>query len=112
MNKQNESMNKENKTFKSRPEYIEIAASGPWEINHTIKNMMRFNEFGLSIGSEEKIRDNRQKDDGQVQVKTSIDQCEDLAQKQKMPDQFSQTFGTPMKVNMAYHINVRNKKHE
>src|SRR5690625_1876379 len=109
MNKQNESMNKENKTFKSRPEYIEIAASGPWEINHTIKNMMRFNELGLSIGSEEKTSDNRQKIDGQVQVKTIIDQCEDLAQKQMMPVQFSQTFGTPMKVNMSYPMNVRYK---
>src|SRR5699024_10698024 len=69
--------------------------------------MLRFNVFDLHIASCSKRLDEEDHYTGEVQAKTFIDQCEDLAKKRMLPVQFKQTFGTPMKVNLGYPIHVR-----
>src|SRR5690625_3813826 len=86
---------------------LAIDFSGPWEITNVQENMLRFNVFDLRIASCSKRLDEEDHYTGEVQAKTFIDQCEDLAKKRMLPVQFKQTFGTPMKVNLGYPIHVR-----
>eukprot|EP00697_Spironema_sp_BW2_P015042 gnl/Spiro4/5754_TR2945_c0_g1_i1.p1 gnl/Spiro4/5754_TR2945_c0_g1~~gnl/Spiro4/5754_TR2945_c0_g1_i1.p1 ORF type:complete len:288 (+),score=-21.59 gnl/Spiro4/5754_TR2945_c0_g1_i1:490-1353(+) len=60
-------------------------------------NVIRLDTFQMSLQGH--IAD--------VQVKTFIDQCADLASSTQLPVQMSQTFGTPMKVSMSYPIRTR-----
>lgn len=84
-----------------------VDGSGPWKITHVQKNMIRLNSFDLSIDPGGKIVGAENKCGGEVQAKTFIDQCEDLAEKQLLPIQMRQTFGTPMKVGLNYPIHVQ-----
>ncbi|MBM7573465.1 glycosyl hydrolase [Aquibacillus albus] len=80
-------------------EQLEIDASHQWEMTPLQENMLRFDTFELQIESKGEAS-------GTVQTKTFIDQCEDLANNHRLPIEFTQTFGTPMKVNLAYPIDV------
>ncbi|MFC0472159.1 glycosyl hydrolase [Halalkalibacter kiskunsagensis] len=77
-----------------------------WDVCPLQDNMIRFDTFELTLGSEEEGMPT-----GQVQVKTFIDQCEDLAKRKNLPVSFKQIFGTPMRLNMDYPIEASYATH-
>jgi hypothetical protein len=69
-----------------------------WEMKALQANTVRFDHFELGIDP---------KNDEVwtlVQVKTFIDQCSDMINDQKLPVQFQQVFGTPMKMTIKYPL--------
>ncbi|MDR6880703.1 glycosyl hydrolase [Bacillus sp. 3255] len=81
-------------------ERLAVSAEGPWEQQALTPNAVRFENFQLSIGSQEGAGE-------WVQAKTFIDQCADLADSFKLPVSFAQIFGTPKKMKLAYPIPCR-----
>ncbi|MGN8644867.1 glycosyl hydrolase [Gracilibacillus sp. HCP3S3_G5_1] len=87
---------------KSEGKSIEIASKQQWQLETQDENMVRFDSFLLEIlGSDIQ--------GCPVTAKTFIDQCEDLAQNNMLPVSFKQLFGTPMKLQLNYPINVNYK---
>lgn len=81
------------------PAVLDINTADNWDMKPLQENMLRLAEFNLELLAHGEATCT-------VQAKTFIDQCEDLANKHTLPVQFRQTFGTPMKVKMAYPIDV------
>ncbi|WP_166239024.1 glycosyl hydrolase [Paenibacillus turpanensis] len=78
------------------PALWQLDASGPWSIQPQQLNAIRFERFMLSLeGSAQQWP---------VLAKTIIDQCSDLAEEASFPLRFEQTFGTPMRLSIAYPI--------
>ncbi|WP_163536174.1 glycosyl hydrolase [Gracilibacillus sp. YIM 98692] len=85
-------------TLKEQSFQLVIDDQEQWEMKPLQENMLRFNTFDLQLDpNQESVK---------VQAKTFVDQCEDLAKEQSLPVSFTQTFGTPMKANLAYPIDV------
>ncbi|WP_248924238.1 glycosyl hydrolase [Paenibacillus hamazuiensis] len=81
---------------------VSVSAEGPWRMKALNPNALRFENFRLSMGET----------DGEgewVQAKTFIDQCADLAESRKLPVSFTQIFGTPKKMKLAYPIPCKYK---
>lgn len=81
----------------------QVQAEGPWKLQARELNALRFERFELTIdgiGSGESMK---------VQAKTFIDQCADLAEKERLPVAFDQIFGTPKKLRLQYPLNCRYK---
>lgn len=82
-------------------ERLTLDPEGAWQLKALTPNAVRFENFRLSIGSDQ---------DGEgewVQAKTFIDQCADLADSFKLPVSFAQIFGTPKKMKLTYPIPCR-----
>ncbi|MCS7463843.1 glycosyl hydrolase [Paenibacillus doosanensis] len=81
---------------------IELDASGVWEVKAEGHNAIRFDRFQLSLYNAE----NNKAGEGTVDVKTFIDQCDDLAASSaaRLPLQFDQLFGTPKKLSIQYPV--------
>jgi hypothetical protein len=75
-----------------------IDADGPWRMTALDPNALRFDTFRLSIGGQEPVT---------VQAKTFIDQVSDHAEAARLPLSFNQTFGIPMKTQIAYPLPCR-----
>jgi hypothetical protein len=83
-----------------------------WKVSALQPNAARFGTFGFSLDLEnEGLKNGWQAgkagfDWPQVEAKTLIDQFADLARTQKLalPLKFRQTFGTPIKVSLAYPL--------
>ncbi|MBO0995384.1 glycosyl hydrolase [Bacillus sp. SD088] len=89
----------ENSLVENESDILEINAADDWIVSPLQENMLRLAEFTLHLPGQGIAH-------SPIQAKTFIDQCEDLAEKQALPVKFKQTFGTPMKVKMAYPIDV------
>ncbi|WP_248930011.1 glycosyl hydrolase [Paenibacillus hamazuiensis] len=79
----------------------DIPKDGKWHVQAQSDNAIRFDTFRLSLDAEEAGAEGP---GHPVKVKTLIDQCEDLAKQRRFPLAFSQTFGTPMKLSLAYPL--------
>ncbi|WP_165842207.1 glycosyl hydrolase [Paenibacillus xerothermodurans] len=77
---------------------LRIDAAAAWDISPETKNVVRFDDFLLSTG------ENGEGPEWPVKTKTFIDQCSDLAENRSFAVRMQQTFGTPMRVNMAYPV--------
>ncbi|RAV05462.1 glycosyl hydrolase [Paenibacillus sp. YN15] len=75
---------------------LSLGAEGPWQQAALGPNALRLEFFRLSI--------NGSAEEAQVAAKTFIDQCEDLAREERIPVSFSQIFGTPKKLGVAYPL--------
>jgi hypothetical protein len=84
-----------------KPWEIRLDASGIWEVSAEQPNPIRFDSFHLSLHSEEGTPAG-----GKVDVKTFIDQCDDLAAHAgvNVPVAFDQFFGTPKKISLKYPV--------
>jgi hypothetical protein len=107
---------------KEEPWKWELDASALWEMRTLQPNALRFDTFRMTIrdgcGSERPrpaadagadaaaAADATAAAAGTVQVKTFIDQCADLASSTGLPVRMRQTFGTPMRIGMAYPLKV------
>jgi hypothetical protein len=79
----------------------EVDAAASWDLSPRNGNFVRLDDFRLRIegdGREPSAQPWR------VHAKTFIDQCSDLAEDLPFPVRFRQTFGTPMRMNLAYPI--------
>lgn len=75
---------------------LSISADGPWKQAALGPNALRLEHFALSLDSSD--------EEVQVAAKTFIDQCEDLAREDRIPLAFTQIFGTPKKLRVAYPV--------
>jgi hypothetical protein len=84
-----------------KPWEVPLDASGVWEVSAEQPNTIRFDSFHLSLHSQEGTPAG-----GKVEVKTFIDQCNDLAAHAgaNVPIAFDQLFGTPKKVSLKYPV--------
>lgn len=96
---QNNKAGIESSLIEDESDIWEINATDDWAMAPLQENMLRVAEFDLRLLAHGEAICT-------VQAKTFIDQCEDLAKKQSLPVQFRQTFGIPMKVKIAYPIDV------
>lgn len=98
-----------------RPESwrLRVDATGqPWAVSALQPNVARFDTFHFNLDLEnEGIKNNWQnlevgQDWPEVEAKTLIDQCDDLARRQKLslPLKFQQIFGTPIRVSLDYPL--------
>ncbi|NOU96903.1 hypothetical protein GC093_27310 [Paenibacillus sp. LMG 31456] len=78
-----------------------IPQEGPWEVSAYSDNAIRFDTFRLTMGVES---GSHPLPSYEVQAKTFIDQCDDLAKEREFPVAFGSMFGTPLKLSMAYPI--------
>ncbi|MFD1674049.1 glycosyl hydrolase [Alicyclobacillus fodiniaquatilis] len=78
------------------PYQLALCAKDSWEVAAHQLNIIRFDTFTLTLNDEHAGT--------KVQVKTFIDQCADMQDEQKLPLQFQQVFGTPMKVQLKYPL--------
>jgi len=86
----------------AEPQLLTLDAAGPWELAADRPNALRLDTFRLFAGGM--IGRNPQEEGFPVPVKTFIDQCSDLAGSASFGLRFRQTFGTPMKLAMAYPV--------
>jgi hypothetical protein len=91
---------------------LKVIAGGQWAIAAQQPNAIRFGifRFGLDV-EDEGIRQNWQNGKigsnwPEVEAKTLIDQFDDLAGAKKLalPLKFSQTFGTPIRLELSYPL--------
>ncbi|MBB6734163.1 glycosyl hydrolase [Cohnella zeiphila] len=86
----------------------EVSAAGPWEMKALGPNALRLDTFRLAVyghgAAGPAAADHAPIAEGTVMVKTFIDQCADLAEAGGLPVQMRQTFGTPMRVGIAYPL--------
>ncbi|GGG25549.1 glycosyl hydrolase [Paenibacillus abyssi] len=80
-----------------------LNAKEAWDIQPEQDNVIRFDTFELRLNTGNAWNERGT----QVQVKTFIDQCEDIAGVQELSLQFKQLFGTPMKMQNAYPMRVQ-----
>lgn len=90
----------------------EVDAGHSWKVNAEQDNVLRLDTFELSLAQEAPAANTGGSSAGWsestvVEAKTFIDQCEDLAAGKRLPLQFTQQFGTPMKIQAAYPIRCR-----
>jgi hypothetical protein len=78
-------------------------AAGPWELKALNPNALRLDAFRLEVYGKAS-RSPELAAAGTVIAKTFIDQCADLAEAEGLPVKMQQTFGTPMKVQLAYPL--------
>ncbi len=89
---------------------IVVDASQAWEIVPEKSNVLRFGTFQFQLDSAQNgIRERwhaaeNEVDWPEVQTKTVIDQCADIARSQNMPVRFTQSFGSPMDIGLAYPL--------
>jgi hypothetical protein len=78
-----------------------VEANKAWHMKPLQDNALRFDTFALKLnGSGEPTN----LSGSNVQVKTFIYQCADLADQQRLPLSFHQVFGTPMKMAVHYPV--------
>jgi hypothetical protein len=89
----------------------EVDASQLWEMKPLQRNALRLDTFRMILPdpaeSSKPLSEAVQSEGTIVQAKTFIDQCADLALTETLPVMMRQTFGTPMKVTMAYPLQTR-----
>ncbi|KAB8137567.1 hypothetical protein F9U64_08605 [Gracilibacillus oryzae] len=84
---------------------IVLAKQDNWQLEMEKPNVLRLADFQLTIHDQA-----CQQVAGSVEAKTFIDQCEDLSKTGNLPVQFSQIFGTPMKMSLPYPLTVTYEK--
>ncbi|MDB5085377.1 MAG: hypothetical protein JWN30_2263 [Bacilli bacterium] len=93
---------------------IQLATAGDWAIEPFDANVVRFGQFELTVQTPDRFDDHaaqalNSKTGTWVQPKTFIDQCADVAVEQKLPLEFQQLFGTPMRVHVSYPVHCTYK---
>lgn len=83
-------------TASAKTRSLSMSAEGPWQQTALQPNALRLEFFRLSVGDSD--------ESAIVAAKTFIDQCEDLAQEERLPLSFSQIFGTPKKLRVDYPL--------
>jgi hypothetical protein len=83
---------------------IDASDSTLWTMQTDEDNAVRLDAFHLSVQGVNSSEAGALDTAPQVQVKTFIDQCADLASSTKLPVHMSQLFGTPMRIQLAYPL--------
>lgn len=89
---------------------LSVDAATAWEIQAQQKNVLRFGSFGFAPDPDDKGREQgwttgeAAQNWPQVEVKTVIDQCAELADRKQLPLAFRQAFGTPVKLTVQYPL--------
>ncbi|MBY0147011.1 glycosyl hydrolase [Neobacillus niacini] len=95
---------KETARPESEPFLWEVAANNAWHMKPLQDNALRFDTFLLRVNEGKGSDEPTNLSGSNVQVKTFIYQCADLAEQQRLPLSFHQVFGTPMKMAVQYPV--------
>lgn len=89
---------------------LNVDAESAWEIEALQRNVLRLGSFGFApdpgdIGREQGWTTGEAAGEWpRVEVKTVIDQCAELADREQLPLAFRQAFGTPVKLAVQYPL--------
>jgi alpha-L-rhamnosidase len=100
----NKETTKETARPESEPFLWELAANYAWHMKPLQDNALRFDTFLLKVNEGKGTGEPTNLSGSNVQVKTFIYQCADLAEQQRLPLSFQQVFGTPMKMAVHYPV--------
>ncbi|MDG0808512.1 hypothetical protein [Cohnella rhizosphaerae] len=89
---------------------LNVDAESAWEVEALQSNVLRLGSFGFApapgdMGREQGWTTGEAAGEWpQVEVKTVIDQCAELADRKQLPLAFRQAFGTPVKLTVQYPL--------